>query len=237
VRTNNMELVKVNSLMKVFGSVKAVNDVSISLESGKIYGLLGPNGSGKTTLMRLISGLFYPTKGEIEILSERISIKSKASVAYMPTESFFYDYMKIKDVKMFFVDFFEDFEATKFDELLKKMNLDRNMKISALSSGMNAKLRVAVTMARKAKIYLLDEPLNGIDLVAREAIMSSIISEAREDNTIVISSHLIDVMENVLDDVIFIKEGKVVINENAEEAREKYNKSITDLYKEVYAYV
>lgn len=232
-----MELVKTNSLMKFFGPVKAVNDVSISLESGKIYGLLGPNGSGKTTLMRLISGLFYPTKGDIEIQSEKISIKSKASVAYMPTESFFYDYMKIKDVEKFFVDFFADFDTEKFEELIKKMNLDKNLKVSALSSGMNAKLRVAVTMARKAKIFLLDEPLNGIDLVARDAIMSAIISEAREDNVIVISSHLIDVMENVLDDVIFIKEGAIVINENAEQAREKYNKSIADLYKEVYAYV
>lgn len=232
-----MELVKTKNLMKFFGPVKAVNDVSISLEGGKIYGLLGPNGSGKTTLMRLISGLFYPTKGEIEIMSEKKSIVSKASVAYMPTESFFYDYMKIKDVEQFFIDFFEDFDATKFDELLKKMNLSKNLKVSALSSGMNAKLRVAVTMARRAKIYLLDEPLNGIDLVARDAIMSAIIQEAREDNVIIISSHLIDVMENVLDDVIFIKEGQIVINENAEEAREKYNKSIADLYKEVYAYV
>ena len=169
------------------------------------------------------------------MLSEKLSIKSKASVAYMPTESFFYDYMKIKDVEQFFIDFFDDFDTSKFDELLKEMKLDRNMKITALSSGMNAKLRVAVTMARKAKIYLLDEPLNGIDLIARDAIMSAIIGGSGQDNAVVISSHLIDVMENVLDDVIFIKEGQVVINENAEAAREKYKKSIVDLYKEVYA--
>ena len=230
-----MELVKTTDLDKSFGRLKAVNEVSISLVSGKIYGLLGPNGSGKTTLMRLIAGLFYPTKGSIDILSEKISVESKGSIAYMPTESFFYDYMKIKDVEMFFIDFFEDFDTSKFEELLKTMTLDRSMKISALSSGMNAKLRVALTMARKAKVYLLDEPLNGIDLLARDAIMAAIIGGAREDNVVVISSHLIDVMENVLDDVIFIKQGKVVINENAEEAREKYKKSIVDLYKEVYA--
>jgi len=235
VRRIKMELVKTTDLDKSFGRLKAVNEVSISLVSGKIYGLLGPNGSGKTTLMRLIAGLFYPTKGSIDILSEKISVESKGSIAYMPTESFFYDYMKIKDVEMFFIDFFEDFDTSKFDELLKTMTLDRSMKISALSSGMNAKLRVALTMARKAKVYLLDEPLNGIDLLARDAIMAAIIGGAREDNVVVISSHLIDVMENVLDDVIFIKQGKVVINENAEEAREKYKKSIVDLYKEVYA--
>ena len=230
-----MELVKTTNLQKAFGRLKAVNEVSISLESGKIYGLLGPNGSGKTTLMRLIAGLFYPTKGNINILSEKISVESKGSIAYMPTESFFYDYMKIKDVEKFFIDFFEDFDTEKFDELLKMMSLDRSMKITALSSGMNAKLRVALTMARKAKIYLLDEPLNGIDLLARDAIMSAIIGGASEENAVVISSHLIDVMENILDDVIFIKQGKIVINENAEEAREKHKKSIVDLYKEVYA--
>ncbi len=230
-----MELVKTTDLVKTFGTVKAVNNVSVSLQSGKIYGLLGPNGSGKTTFMRLVAGLFYPTKGSIEILSEKKSVKSKASVAYMPTESFFYDYMKIKDVEKFFIDFFEDFDAEKFDELLNKMKLEKKMKITSLSSGMNAKLRVALTMARKAKVYLLDEPLNGIDLIARDAIMSAIIEGAQEDNAVIISSHLIDVMENVLDDVIFIKQGEVVINENAEDAREKYNKSISELYKEVYA--
>ena len=115
------------------------------------------------------------------------------------------------------------------------MDLSEDMKITALSSGMNAKLRVAVTMARKAKVYLLDEPLNGIDLIARDAIMSAIIDGANEDNAVVISSHLIDIMENVLDDVIFIKKGKIVINENAEDAREKHGKSIANLYKEVYA--
>jgi len=230
-----MELVKTNELFKSFGAVKAVNDVSINIESGKIYGLLGPNGSGKTTLMRLIAGLFSPTKGSIRVLSENISVKSKAHVAYMPTEAFFYDYMKIKDAEKFFIDFFEDFDKEKFSDLLAKMQLNRKTKITSLSSGMNAKLRVALTMARKADIYLLDEPLNGIDLIARDAIMAAIIGGAREDNAVVISSHLIDIMENVLDDVIFIKEGKVVINENAEDARAKYNKSIADLYKEVYA--
>ena len=230
-----MELVKTIELAKYFGNVKAIDNLSVTLESGKIYGLLGPNGSGKTTLMRLIAGLFYPVKGEIEVLSEKISVKSKASISYMPTESFFYDYMKIKDVENFFIDFFEDFDKEKFDDLLKKMKLERKMKITSLSSGMNAKLRVAVTMARKAKVYLLDEPLNGIDLLARDAIMAAIIGGANENNAVVISSHLIDIMENVLDDVIFIKEGKIVINENAEEARERHGKSIADLYKEVYA--
>ena len=230
-----MELVKTTDLVKSFNGLKAVNKVSFGLESGKIYGLLGPNGSGKTTLMRLIAGLFYPSEGSVEVMSEKLSIKSKENVAYMPTESFFYDFMKIKDAEEFFADFFEDFDSDKFDDLLNKMELEKNMKITALSSGMNAKLRVALTMARKAKIYLLDEPLNGIDLLARDAIMSAIIGGASEENAVIISSHLIDVMENVLDDVIFIKKGEIAINKNAEEAREEYGKSIADLYKEVYA--
>ena len=230
-----MELAKTTGLVKSFTEIKAVNNVTIELQSGKIYGLLGPNGSGKTTFMRIIAGLFYPSKGSIEILSENQSVKSKANVAYMPTESFFYDYMKIKDAEKFFIDFFDDFDTDKFTELLEKMKLEKSMKINSLSSGMNAKLRVALTMARKAKIYLLDEPLNGIDLIARDAILAAIIGGAGDDNAVVISSHLIDVMENVLDDVIFIKEGEIVINENAEEAREKYSKSIAQLYKEVYS--
>ena len=230
-----MELIKTEQLSKKFGTKHALESVTINIDSGKIYGLLGPNGSGKTTFMRLIAGLFYPSNGDVTVLGEKLSVKSKASIAYMPTESYFYDYMSIKDIEQFFIDFFDDFDKEKFDELLSKMSLNRSMKVNALSSGMNAKLRVALTMARRARVYLLDEPLNGIDLVARDAIMEAIIGGANDDNAIVISSHLIDVMENVLDDVIFLKTGKIVISDNAENAREKYGKSIVDIYKEVFA--
>lgn len=230
-----MEILQTKGLIKSFGSIKAVNDTNIVISSGKIYGLLGPNGSGKSTLMRLIAGLYRPSSGEILVGGKNLDYKDKAHIAYMPTESFFYSYMSIKNVKNYYADFFEDFDCNEFIDLLSTMGLDENMKITSLSSGMNAKLRVALTMARKAKIFMLDEPLNGIDLVARDVILKSIIKQASDDNAIIISSHLIDTMESVLDDVIFIKKGKVVLFDNAENAREKHQKSIVELYREVYA--
>lgn len=230
-----MELIRTEKLSKKFGSVYALQDASIQIEKGKIYGLLGPNGSGKTTFMRLIAGLFYPSKGHIAINGQPISYLSKKTIAYMPTEPYFYDYMSIQNVKDFFIDFYEDFDPARFDTLLDNMGLRHQMKVTALSSGMDAKLRVALTMSRQASVYLLDEPLNGIDLVARDIIMSTIIGGSTPDNAIIISSHLIDVMENVLDDVILLKEGVVVLSDGAESAREQYKKSIVDIYKEVFA--
>lgn len=232
-----MELIKTSNLTKKFSSTLAVDDANIALEPGKIYGLLGPNGSGKSTFMKMVAGLFHPTRGNIQIMGKPISIASKGHVAYMTTERYFYDYMTIKTVAKFHEDFYEDFNTGAFMNYLEAMQLNMNMKVSALSSGMAAKLKVAVTMAREAKVYMLDEPLNGIDLVARDAILSTIINKANENNAILISSHLIDAMENILDDVIFIKEGKIVLCGNAESIRETHSKSIVDLYKEVYAYV
>lgn len=231
-----MELIKTSNLTKKFSSALAVDDASITLEKGKIYGLLGPNGSGKSTLMKMVAGLFHPTRGQINVMGEPISIQSKAHVAYMTTEQYFYDYMTIKTVAQFHEDFYKDFNTEAFKKNLDAMQLNMNMKVSSLSSGMAAKLKVAVTMAREAKVFMLDEPLNGIDLVARDAILSTIIDKANEDNAIIISSHLIDAMENILDDVIFIKEGHIVLCGNAETIRETHSKSIVDLYKEVYSY-
>ncbi len=230
-----MSLLQTKELSKNFSSTIAVKNVSITLEPGKIYGLLGPNGSGKSTLMKMIAGLFYPTKGSIEVLGGPVGIASKKHVAYMTTEQYLYDYMSIKTVGQFHQDFYEDFEMDVFEGLLQEMKLDKKLKVRNLSSGMAAKLKVAVTMSRKAKIYMLDEPLNGIDLVARDTIINTIIAHANEDNALLISSHLIDEMEKILDEVIFIKDGEIVVMGNAEEIREKHGKSIVDLYREVYA--
>lgn len=230
-----MEYIKTDNLTKKFGRVTAVDGVSISIESGKIYGLLGPNGSGKSTLMKLIAGLFHPTKGSISALGAPLSIHHKADIAYMPTESYYYDYMKIGTIKRYYSDFYEDFSPEKFERLLAQMGLNPSMKVGSLSSGMAAKLKIAATMARKAKIIMLDEPLNGIDLVARDQIMNAIIQEAEPETAIIISSHLIDVMENILDSVYFIKNGAITTSGDAENIRKEHGKSIVDLYKEVFA--
>jgi ABC-2 type transport system ATP-binding protein len=230
-----MEYIKTQNLTKKFKRVIAVDAVSISIESGKIYGLLGPNGSGKSTLMKLIAGLFHPNGGSIEVFGSALSISNKADIAYMPTESYYYDYMSIETIKKYYTDFYADFSPEKFDRLIEKMRLKPDMQVGSLSSGMAAKLKMAATMSRKAKIIMLDEPLNGIDLVARELIMSAIIEEAEPETAIIVSSHLIDVMENILDSVYFIKEGKIVNSGEAENIRKEHGKSIVDLYKEVFS--
>jgi len=230
-----MEYVATHDLTKRFSQVRAVDDANIILESGKVYGLLGPNGSGKSTFMKMVAGLFHPSKGIIEVMGDPLSYRSKKYVSFMTTEQYFYDYMTVGMVGRFFGDFYEDFDEKTYEKLISEMQLNMDMKVKSLSSGMAAKLKIAATMARDAKVFMLDEPLNGIDLVARDVILAAIIRKADTDNCILISSHLIDAMENILDEVIFIKEGQIVICGNAENIRESRGKSIVDLYKEVFA--
>jgi len=229
-----MNLKAVN-LTKKYSAAMAVDSATVSLESGRIYGLLGPNGSGKSTFMKLAAGLVHPTSGEIRIMDEPISEQSRAHVVYMPTEAYFYSYMTIRQVGQFHTDFYADFSADTYQSLVQTMGLNMDMKVSSLSSGMSAKLKLAAAAARSAQIIMLDEPLNGIDLIARDVIMSTIIQLANENNTILLSSHLIDVMESILDEVIFIKQGRIAMQGNAEALRAEHGKSIVDIYKEVFA--
>ncbi len=228
-------LLETKNITKRYLSKKAIKNVSLQLETGKIYGFLGPNGSGKTTFMKMTAGLLHPTSGEIRIGGQLVGSETKKTTAYMSTDHFIYPYMKIKTVRSYFADFFEDFDVKRFDELIKYMQLDMNLKVSALSSGMASKLKIAATLARKAKLYMLDEPLNGIDLVAREKILTAIVQCSNDDNTILISSHLVDEMEKILDNVILLKDGEVILKGEAEKVREEQGKSIVELYKEVYA--
>ena len=222
-------------LTKQYPRATAVNRVDVALRPGKIYGLLGPNGSGKSTFMKMAAGLVHPTAGQIRVLDHPVGPDTHAQVAYMPTEPYFYGFMTIKQVGRFHTDFYQDFSIEAYESLIGKMGLEMDMRVSQLSSGMQAKLKVAAASARNAKLIMLDEPLNGIDLIARDAVLSAIISKADEDNTILMSSHLIDVMENILDEVIFIKQGQIVLQGETETIRGQYGKSIVDLYREVYA--
>ncbi len=229
-----MQLLETNHLTKGFLSKKAVNGITLQIEKGKVYGLLGPNGSGKTTLMKMVAGLLHPSSGDIQIDGKPIGAETKKITAYMSTENFIYGYMSIKTVGKFFKDFYEDFRPQEFEKLIDYMELEMNMKVASLSTGMASKLKIAATLSRNSKLFMLDEPLNGIDLVAREKILNAIVEKANWDNTIIISSHLVDQMEKILDDVIFIKDGEVVLKGSAEVVREQRGKSIVDLYKEVY---
>ena len=228
-------MLECKNLRKTYFRKTAVDNISLELEEGKIYALLGPNGSGKTTFMKMVAGLVKPTQGTISYKNQQIGVNSKKEVAYMSTEPYFYNYMTVEDVGKYYADFFEDFDMSAYRELVDEMELDMQTRVNKLSTGMMAKVKLAATLARKAKLYLLDEPLNGIDLLTREKIVTAILKAAGEDCTIVISNHLVEELESFIDGAIFIKNGCNVMVGDAEEMREIQGKSIVDMYKEIYA--
>lgn len=221
---------------KNYGSRIAVNSVSLKLEPGMIYAMLGPNGSGKTTWMKMAAGLVKPSMGEMLYQGSPVGTESKKEIAYMSTEPYFYNWMSVGDAGKYYQDFFEDFSMEKYRQMISRMELTEDMKAKKLSSGMMAKLKIAVTMARKAKIYLLDEPLNGIDLLARDQIMTSILEAVDKDVTLMISSHLVDELERVADAAVFMKEGRLVEQCMVEDLRMNRHKSVVDLYREIYGH-
>lgn len=223
------------NVMKRYGGKAAVNDLTMTIEEGHIYGLLGPNGSGKSTWMKMAAALIVPDKGEITLDGVKIGAETKKRIAYMPTEPFYYNYMKIKDVSRYYKDFFEDFDTDRFAVLMQKMELDMNMKVRTLSSGMMAKLKIAAALSRRAQIYLLDEPLNGIDLMARDEVIRTILECMDDRSALVISSHLVEELEKVIDSVIFLKDGQLVLTGDVEGIRQERGESIVDLYREIYS--
>lgn len=234
-KQKEVNMLDCKGLVKKYYSKTAVNGISLTIETGKIYALLGPNGSGKTTFMKIVAGLIKPTSGTVTYRGIPIGVESKKKVAYMSTEPFFYNYMSVADVGKYYKDFFEDFDTKRYEELIARMDLKMEDKSKNLSSGLAAKLKIAATLARKAELYMLDEPLNGIDIIAREKIITTILEVAREDVTILLSSHLVDELEKIIDNAIFIKNGSIELNGGAEELRVARGKSIVDLYKEIYA--
>lgn len=228
-------MLKCENLKKKYLMTTAVSDLNLEIHGGRIYALLGPNGSGKSTLMKMIVGITKPSSGTITLEGEPISYKTKADIAYMPTEAYFFSYMTCIDIGKYYEDFFEDFDYDKYMKLLAEMDLNPAQKAREMSSGMMAKLKIAVNLSRSAKVVLLDEPLNGIDIIAREKIINTIIANVSDDSAVVISSHLVDELEKIVDYAIFIKNGTCVLADDAETIREKYGKSIVDMYKEIYA--
>ncbi len=227
-------MLKCQNVVKKYMLTTAVDDISLNLEPGNIYALLGPNGSGKTTLMKMIAGLVKPTSGSITYKDQDIGVFSKSEIAYMPTEGYFYNYMSCADIGKYYADFFADFSLEKYNGLLENMELNPKAKASKLSSGMMAKLKLAANLSRDAKLTMLDEPLNGIDIIARETVINTILDSFSPDKIFVLSSHLVDELERIIDSAIFIKNGKLVLSGSAEELRQNHNKSIVELYKEIY---
>ena len=219
---------------KYLGKI-AVRDISLSIGEGRVCALLGPNGSGKTTWMKMVSGLIAPNAGTITFFGQPIGKETKKHIAYMSTEPFFYSYMTAKDVGKYYKDFFEDFDMEKYVNLVERLGLRMQDKAKTLSSGLAAKLKLAATLARRASLYLLDEPLNGIDIIARELIIEAVMEVADKNATIVMSSHLVDELEKFIDDAVFVKEGSIVLSGEAEMLRNQHGKTIVELYKEIYA--
>ena len=224
------------NLTKKFGNKTAVDAVNLELMPGHIYAMLGPNGSGKTTWMKMAAALMKPTSGEVLYEGNPVGVASRRHVAYMSTEPYFYSWMTIRDVGQYYGDFFEDFSPKKYDQLIREIDLEPGMKTRTLSSGMMAKLKIAVTMARDARVYMLDEPFNGIDLLARDEIRHCILQEASEDKVLLLSSHLVEEMEAICDTAVFIRQGKLVEIRNLEEMREDDHVSMAERYREIYGH-
>lgn len=222
------------NVVKRYGRKAAVDHLSFRLEEGHIYGMLGPNGSGKSTWMKMTAGLIVPNEGEICLNQIPVGTETKKHIAYMSTEPFYYSFMTIRTVGSYYNDFFEDFDRDRFEMLVGRMNLDMGMKVSDLSTGMSAKLKIAATLSRRAQVYLLDEPLNGIDLLARDEIMQMILECMEEKCIMIISSHLVEELETIVDTVLFIRKGELALYGDVDEIRERNGKSIADMYREIF---
>jgi len=227
-------ILECRGLSKRFGSVWALDGVTFSIEPGRIVGLLGPNGSGKTTLIKLANELLVPTNGEIYIDGLKPGVETKKIVSYLPDRVYFEERMKVGDCKALFSDFYEDFDAVKATEMLGVLGVDEGALFKTLSKGTKEKVQLAFVMSRAAKLYLLDEPIGGVDPAAREFILNTIIRNYSENGTVLISTHLISDIEQVLDDVIFLDRGRVVRVQGVDSIREQEGKSVDELFREVF---
>lgn len=221
-------------LRKNYSSKVALNAIDLKINKGRIVGLLGPNGSGKSTLIKLANGLLTPTSGEILINGMTPGVETKKVVSYLPERTYLNDWMKVSDIISFFSDFYDDFKADKAYDMLKKLNINANDKLKTMSKGTKEKVQLILVMSRDADLYLLDEPIAGVDPAAREYILNTIIRNYNEDATIIISTHLISDIEKVLDEVVFISNGKIYLTKTVDEIRDEEGKSVDALFREVF---
>lgn len=228
------ELIKIQDLNKKYGKKQVLKDVNLTLHGGQIVGLLGPNGSGKTTLIKVLNGLLKEYDGDVQIDQQAIGIHSKKIISYLPDEPYFENWMTTSDALNLFVDMYDDFDLNKALSLMERMDIEKKVKIKELSKGMKEKFQLILVMSRKAKIYILDEPLGGIDPAARELILDTILNNYAEDALVLLSTHLIVDIEKIFDEVIFIKNGEIILHENSEDLRMKRQASINDIFKEEF---
>ncbi|MBR3978248.1 MAG: ABC transporter ATP-binding protein [Oscillospiraceae bacterium] len=228
------EILRCQGLSKRYGHILALNNVDLTLNSGRIVGLLGPNGSGKTTLIKLINGLLTPESGSVTVCGEKIGPKTKAVVAYLPDNIYLNSWMTVKQIVSYFQDFYEDFRPWLAYEMLEKLDISPNRRLKTLSKGNKEKVCLILTMSRNAKLYVLDEPIAGVDPAARDYVISTIINNYNPEATVLISTHLISDIEQVLDEVVFIQNGAILLQKTVDKIREENGKSVDELFREVF---
>ncbi len=228
-------VLETNGLVKDYGGGIGLLGVDLKLPAGKIVGLLGTNGSGKTTLLKLIAGILTPTSGSLSVCGEKIGVETKAMVSYLPERTYLNDWMKVEEIIDYFADFYEDFSREKAYAMLKSLEVDPKRKLKTLSKGTKEKVQLVLVMARNARLYLLDEPIAGVDPVAREFILDTIVSNYNKEATVLVSTHLITDVEKVLDSFIFVRGGKIIMQGDVAQAREAYDgKTLDEIFREVY---
>lgn len=225
-------LLEIKNVCKNYGKKEVLKDINLNLPEGKIIGLLGKNGSGKTTLIKLVNGLLSLDKGEILVDGNVVGVDSKKIISYLPERNYLNVHKKVKDIIDYFSDFYEDFDKDKAYELLGNLDIKIDDKLSTMSKGMREKVELALVMSRRAKLYILDEPMGGVDPATRDYILDTILNNFNEGASILMSTHMISDIERVLDEVIFIDDGKITRYDQADKLREKYDKSIDEIFRE-----
>lgn len=230
------KLIEICGLNKSYGKKQVLNNVDLTVENGQIIGLLGPNGSGKTTMLKIMTGLLKDYQGVVKIDGKSVGAESKAVVSYLPDEPYFSDWMKVNDVLGIFRDMYHDFDETKCERIMDKFKIDNKMRIKSMSKGTKEKFQLALVMSRKAKLIIMDEPIGGVDPAAREVILDTILENYDENQTILIATHLIADIERIFSNVVFIKEGNIVLDKDVETLRQETGKSIDELFREEFKY-
>lgn len=227
-------ILECKGLTKKYGTKVALNAIDLTLERGQIVGLLGPNGSGKSTLIKLANELLTPSGGDILIDGKKPGLETKKIISYLPEKTYLNDWMKVHEIIEFFQDFYEDFKPEKAFEMLKNLNINPHDRLKTMSKGTKEKVQLILVMSREADLYLLDEPIGGVDPAARDYILKTILSNYSEKGTVLISTHLISEIENILDYVVFINQGQVVLTSTVDEIRSEKGKSVDALFREVF---
>jgi len=229
-----MNLVEFRNVNKNYGDKKILKNINLTIPRGKIIGLLGKNGTGKTTLIKLLNDILTPNSGEVLVNGERVGINSKKIISYLPERTYLDKSKTVMEVVKYFSDFYDNFDSKKAYKLFKDLKLDTNIKLSKMSKGMQEKVQLVLVMSRKAELYILDEPLGGVDPATRDYILDTILTNFNESASVIISTHLISDIERILDEVIFIDDGRIILTSDADKLRTKENESIDEIFRRMF---